>query len=1575
MRLSLRPSSIPPSARELLEAVQGLRAELEQVSSPEERALLLHEIGVLEELHRDDHAAAKDLLGAVNAASALREPLETLVALVERRHSFQNLGKLLDRLGRVATTPEEIARAQLARGDFLSDQRKDDESARQAYEYAERAGAQPTAAWASLEHLAGRQNDAALKQRVIAARASRTENAEYRALLSYRAACAAIEAGDELGGLRLLEQLAESRNPARGQALLSLEQQASRAGDKRSVALLRQRRAQWFSQLGEQGESELFSGMCTPHTAAVAAAELWVRAARCFDEIGDHDAALASLARAERALENNPAVLHGLVDAYARASNAVGLGQTVGRLLQVHEIAGPGRAALLWSAAHAEARRDHPNEAIALLQRALEADPKALPARALQLNLLIENGDQQPLADCLEGIAAQSEDDTTRAAYYALAALAWSRSPGQGDAARSALALASGAGLSPKSASRLGRLLAGHGDNLPWQREATERLLKIEAVEERHSAWLELARAAWLRGQPEAANAALDRLGSESEGAWLAALLMAYQPEAPNDPRANPKPATGVDALLQLAEVAPSDVNAALRQIVAHRHQRAGQFDAAGVMLNDLHDEYPANVTVAAHLAQILRKAGESENAARVLAESGDAVADFEVATVLKLQAGIMAWLGNQRLEAVAHFENAGKLASNASSTLYHWALRAASPDDATARRKALEVGLESNGDTDVYALERFALGLGDASPYPEATAGLDAADEVSLGESGEAVQLARALWRRSRQHGAALGHLEAHSDLGKEIARAVRFSETRSHAMPNPEELCKLAETWSRTGALSAALEWLGAAVANKDHAAERHARHAISKHLEGEARAQSDAGAALVALLTTSELPELLDSPSPATRLVNVEISPPGCDPRRRGSALAGAGELLGEQSEPVMLAMAGYNELLAQRYEQAAASFRAVVTALPGDVPGWEGLRLAARALEQRDVEAEACLQLGELASQPKVAARFFREAATLLLDDLADEDRGHRALERATTLDITHKASFQRWYSVLKTRNQPQPIVDLLARRIQATNSVSELIVLYWDRARAFRAMDELELALDEIKNLTLLDAGHVGARALLGEIYIRQENFEQAAKELADLATLDNAPDEQRLMSGVAAVDLYETKLDNLSKALEVLDELQTANLDTLAVRERLARSAAKAERWGDAARLLEELLGQRETKAGKIDAARLLLAIYRDELEQPARARAACEKLLSHAPTDPEAVDHVLSDSTDDTPSPLLSRVAESLLNAPIEDLDAEQVARIARVAEQLDDPALRQAAVGALVTLGVNSRELREELDELDARSEHVPRVVLDDIQASGVLDPNDRGALRRLFETIGPYLGSVLGPDLKTLEVGRRQRVKPPTAAQLRAELAAFAGAFGLGDFELYIGGTDPRGIRVVADPKLPAFVVGPDVASPLSADHRWSVAQQVLALASGTQILLQREDVDVAALAAAACNLAKTPLPGPSFAMTNEFARALDKHLPRKIRKDLQEITSQIQDEAPDLLEWARSARSSLDRAAAVAIGDVSRVVLSPKERETQQRRFSEATERRIWRLLRFVLSPTFSKLRDRLGMTIR
>lgn len=1572
MRLSLRPSSSLPSATEVFEAVKGLRAELEVVTDPQQRALLLHEVGVLEELHRDDHAAANDLLGAVNSATSLREPLEHLLSLVERRHSFQNLGKLLDRLGRVVTEPQEVARAQLARGDFSSDHRKDDDAARQAYLLAEQTGVLAGAVWLSQELLGHRLNDAELSRRAASARAEATRDPTYRAALQLRAARGALFGGDEANGLVALQALSKGNGKGRLDALTLLEQYESSAGNLQHAAELRETRAQLLAESLERPDQ--LERVLEPHTAAAMATELWIRAAHDRRSLRQGERALANLANAERLLANNPAVSFAVIDAHADAGNWAGVSQAVNRLLEIHDVKGSGKASLLARAAEAEANQGHDSEALLLLRQALEGDPENLMARAMQLHLLLEQQDLEHYAEALEAVAHTATDDASRARYFGLAALCWSQTKGNSEAARAALLQAAHAGTPQRTAARWARLLSTLARDPHWERDATERLLEAPEVEEHYSARLQLARSAWLRSDSETVRRALTQLSNTEEGAWLGALLRAYQPLAGGTETPPDAHEDGIDALSALGDVSSAHERRALMQIVALRRHRAGQLDSAREVLGDLHEQHPADAAVAVQLAHVLVEAGSQLMAAKVLSESGDAHADPEVAAALKLQAGILAWGSGDRQRAVGNFESASPLSTASSSGLLHWALRAADPDSPAARLKALRAALDSNGDTDVYALERFALGLGTAKTQPEkATEGLDAADEVSLGEGGAAVHLARALWPHSKQHAAALRHLESQSERGEEIARALRFLEEKFTAKPDPEKLTTLAATWARSNSVAGLLEWLAQCMAQRATASECEARDALAEHLSGDARSCLEAGTALIRFLAEPTAPALLDSPHPAAALANLETSPPGCDPRRRALALAGTGQLLEDEHEALNLALSGYNELLAQKPEAAMASFRAVVKSFPGDVFGWEGLRLAAQQLEDRRSEAEACSRLGHLTEEPLVAARFFRNGASLLLDDLHDEPVGRIALRRAVELDISHKSSFKRWYAVLRERNDDQAIVELLERRIQTTNDATELSSLYWDRARSYRKLEQLDAALEELANLDLLDSAHVGARALRGEIFIRQNRYAQAAAQLSELASMSTAPDEQRLMSGIAAVDLYEDKLHDLTRAMEVLDALHQAGLETLAVRERLARATAKVRRWDDAARLLEELLMQRETPAGRVDAARLLMAIYRDQLHQPERAEAACEALLAEAPTDPEAIDFVLEGSLDEAPTQrLLERIRGSLLRADRGELDEEQLARAARVAENLDDLSLRQAALGALVSVGINDEDMRRELFDLDQRSQRQPQVVLAPAQFATMLAPADDGPLARLFALLGPYLPEVFGPTLKTLGVGRRQRLKPPAAADLRAELAAFTGAFGLGDFELYVGGPDPNSIIAVPDTKLPAFVVGANVAAPLNENQRWTLAQQVVGLVRGTSMLLQRDAAEGAALAAAACAVGKHPLPGPSFAMLGEFTRALERGLPRRMRKELAEVAAEVLQHEQDPRAFVVAARASLDRAAAVAVGDISWIVLSRQERQTQDRSFDAPTERRVWTLIRFVLSDSFMLLRQQLGM---
>src|SRR5512140_1664739 len=74
--------------------IARLRAEYDASDSTTTQAILLHESAVLEELLGDEAAAATDQLDAANAEPEFREPLERVIAILERRQSHKKLGKL-----------------------------------------------------------------------------------------------------------------------------------------------------------------------------------------------------------------------------------------------------------------------------------------------------------------------------------------------------------------------------------------------------------------------------------------------------------------------------------------------------------------------------------------------------------------------------------------------------------------------------------------------------------------------------------------------------------------------------------------------------------------------------------------------------------------------------------------------------------------------------------------------------------------------------------------------------------------------------------------------------------------------------------------------------------------------------------------------------------------------------------------------------------------------------------------------------------------------------------------------------------------------------------------------------------------------------------------------------------------------------------------------------------------------------------------------------------------------------------------------------------------------------------------
>jgi hypothetical protein len=533
---------------------------------------------------------------------------------------------------------------------------------------------------------------------------------------------------------------------------------------------------------------------------------------------------------------------------------------------------------------------------------------------------------------------------------------------------------------------------------------------------------------------------------------------------------------------------------------------------------------------------------------------------------------------------------------------------------------------------------------------------------------------------------------------------------------------------------------------------------------------------------------------------------------------------------------------------------------------------------------------------------------------------------------------------------------------------------EIVKLFWERARVLRSAGDREGALTALENVRLLEPDHVGALALSGEIYITLGRFAEAAENLARLGALDAAPAQQRLMSGIAAVDLYENKLDDTYAALDVLANLHQSGLGTQPVRERLARAAARAEAWEQATEALELLMRERESSSGRAEAARLAMVIHRDRLQRVAAAEAAASQLLEEQPDDGEALDLVLADSFPRASAvPLLerglTRLTEVLEHNP---LDTERVERLSRIAAYLGKAPLRQAALGALTALGVSSDAVEQELERIDQRVANVPRIAIEDAALPNLADPADRGPIAELMRVLATTICEELGPSLAAFGVGKKERVDARLGLPVRNEIAAWAGALGVGEFELYVGGRDPDAVVAIAS-ETPAIVLGTGVTAPLSPRHRQAVARELFALRRGTTVLRHRETAEIGALIVAACRVAEVSIAAPPYAMLAEFQRSLGK-ANRKVRKQLPDLARAVAASGVEPERWVAAAVSSLDRMAALAAGDVS-WVLARGGRERGVLGLSDEASARAKRLLSFVLSPDYLELREKLGMGVK
>jgi hypothetical protein len=1636
--LTSTPSRVPPppppeAAAALESTVRRLRAELAATSDRARQSRLLTAIADLEERSGDEPTAARDYLAGYNADPSFREPLEGLVRLLEKRRSLKNLGKLVDALARAATTAEERVRALLMRAAYQADVLSELAEAKRAATDATQIEGAPIAeqasAWLTLEVLAGRTGDTSAREEALTRRARFAFEPTWKAMLLVDRARLAAAAGEVESAVSLLGAARALGSQATWTATSLLEQVAHDHPGVAGTDEARARAEVYADALDATGallEEAMADGargdaLGVPGWVRQTAhrVDVWLRAADARQRFGQLDRAAAILDRALEQVARLPveevALAEGAV-IYARIRIAEATGDTAtGARLAERRLAtekNPGLAAALAMrvAEHAAAEGDSAR-ALEALSRAIDSDPASLPARALQLDMLADGGDPAAFAAQLESFAEHLATDEARGRAFLLAAFVWAVRANDVAGAKAALSQAAMYGVAPSSTGRLARALASIAGDSVWYEDATKRLLAAGGTEgEAVSLYVELVRSRHARGDVDGAARALRDMAGAPRGAWLARVLEAFLPVAPV---ASPPPppdaseaSTGEDdpdrTLLETSAKAPSGPGARSRAAVeelaaletepelarglslvaAIRALEGGDVAGARELLRELADRDASNVIVASFLGDLDRDAGDHESAARVASDAARATADGELAASLHLEAGFERWRGGDRKGAIDAIEAALPGAPDAARMVLGWASRGVDVDVLEGRRRANDRASHAGGnDERVMALERFATEVGGGDP-DDALAALARIDREPQGPLGVAAALARLVWS------SAAGDTDATRQAVARIAargpgalRLAAAEQTRlAREGGDPEERTRAASRWfGAGGGLTAALEWLAAATVLAHPDEEKRARLGVASALSGDSREAMLASAALLEpRIHPYEPAPLVVGTSAAARLANLELSPPGSDPRRRSAALVELDGALGDDAAIDAMSLAGWSALTALDLPGARGAFEKAAEARPGDVAAWEGLRACGVETGDKALRARAASELGARCVDGARGAAFWEEAAFAWFE-AGDEGKGEQALEASFARDARRAVAFDKLFRRVRERKESDKLLDLITRRLEVTDDSQEIQKLFWEQARALREKGDQDGALHALEHVTMLDADHVGALALLGEINIRRGNFEAAAQSLARLAALETAPARNRVTAGVAAVDLYENKLDRFDKALEVLVALHAAHLSSLPVRERLARAAARTGSWKEATAILEELMHERAQPAGRVEAARLAMAIHRDRLGQPQGASAAIVKLLQEAPTDGEALDMLLQT---DHPPQVRSQLLENARAALVETLqrrptDVTSVRRLVRIAQALDDGALQQAALGALLSLGAGDAQSEQTFAQLAARKARAPQIAIPEAVLQAILAPGDQGPVADLFVTLGPTIAEALGPNLQACGVARRDKVDPRSGLAVRSEIASWAAAFGVRELDLYVGGKESQAVQGISDDP-PALVVGSGVSAPLAPIGRARVARELLAMVRGTTVIRTRDDPTVTAIVVAACRQADVTLelpPNVQTAALTEIERLLGKAMARKTRKAIAETCRAVARAGSDPRAWSAwrlRALASHDRMAVIASGDASAVLCDVLGAERDKVGLTVKGSARAEELLRFVLSPLYLDLRRSLGL---
>lgn len=1529
------PAACPEPNREAVErGVRALRREFEAQSDVAERASLSHELARIHESRGDLAAAARDELQATNLAGGFVEPLESLISIAVRSRSKGNTEKLLVRLLKVSRNADQMERAgvELACHRMEAD---DWDGARDVISQCLEAHADSQLMWLLAEVVAGCRAERDSRVKAALGRAAHSESSELRALFLERVARLQFLAGEVDDAMASLIQSLDERPTL--QRLRMAERFARESGDgQREREMARQIAALVEAARIDAAEFDALSVPIAERTEGksqaarfrVAMMQLWHQ---------DVVPAREQLADLVEALPNHLALL-ALSFVLGRTRRDGAHVEVLERALQATSDDQVARVFLLTTHALELRSAGEGDSARAAVDAAAALAPGSAAVRALEGDLSAQRGLRAQashlvvLSDVQTGEASAGPSEEERARLR-LAAAILHLLEGHYDAARQALRTKDWDSAGRESAVLHGLLCAESPARPPRSRR-------------REFAWA-TARPQFLNGESNALAETLGALPRHDFTLRIASALWPLFCGAPPN-------ASTTDILDVMTEYEPHADAASVLGIIASLESDT----ARSRLLSRWHQDRSSPLLSGALVCSIERNSpAQLPETARSVAER---LTDFTLEYSLRIRTLLLLLRERRSLEALELLEESANqidwYANEDLSNVLLWlrrAVRTVSGETMSSPRKGDPQGQLEQAVTMVREQD---------------SAVLDYLEEP-LSPPAALLKLLVAIGRGPAELDSALAESSA---LNDHVRGALLFASGAQTG--NTQDALLGARRWVELSfGVESQLAWMTAARMAEDNDEEARALRALSQQLGApELLARSGAGARPDAGDFYEYVEDLLgQSEDPSAKATLAWELLENCrdgDTDQRAYVLARLGECLGSDPDAATARLqAAYINLTHEHWQEACDEFGTLIEVIPEDPSLWLGLGVAAFRCGDVALEARAMTELARRADDHLRAAAYWERAGDLYERDLNDPRSAESAFTAALSRVPGSPHAFERLYRLARSQGDKARLIELIDARLDGDPPDAVERELLWQKARLCRHVGRRAASLKALKNLLAREPSHLQALALSAELHLVDGNLEQAADVLCDVCKHPDTPREQLADAGLFACDLLE-KLQRPREALALLRQLEERGIASAVLRQRRARAAARAGQWDTAYAAFSDLSEEDDIET-RLEAARMMLAIQRDYLRQPAHLEEAARKVLRDSPEDDDAIDVLLDSAlSGEERERLLWPAREACRSALVErPLDPPGIARLAVLCEGANHPLEERVALGILGLTGRLSDEQSARLLALQQGTSEEPLVSLSEEDRKSVASIGQLGTLRQLATLVSASVARMTEPSLSALGISSSMRIDPFVGHPVHMAVARWVTVAGVPEFELYVGGEEPRAVALLQG-ELPTFVVGTGVGPKLSKEERARLSALAFCHAMGTAPLVALPQSEATTWLAAAARLGKTPIEVDDPALVEEKARALAKTMTRDERETLQELCAELSRATPDVLQTMTAARAGALKMACLVHGDPSIARAIPEFLPDGE----SARETALAELVRFALSDKMRDLRNKLGL---